>query len=52
MWTNFRSSTTLKAFIGKLPSKASLDRYIAMAKDLKPKKKSDLDILAAFMKEE
>ena len=43
---------TLKTFLGKLPSKASLDRYIAMAKELKPKKKSDLDILAAFMKEE
>ena len=29
---------TLKTFISKLPSKASLDRYIAMAKELKAKK--------------
>ena len=43
---------TLKTFIGKLPSKASLDRYIAMAKELKSKKKSDLDIIAAFMTDE
>merc|ERR1711872_491513 len=33
---------TLKTFIGKLPSKASLDRYISMAKELKAKKKTDL----------
>ena len=43
---------TLKTFIGKLPSKANLDRYITMAKELKPKKKSDLDIIAAFMTDE
>ena len=43
---------TLKTFIGKLPSKASLDRYIAMEKELKAKKKSDLDIITAFMREE
>ena len=29
----------LKGFIGKLPSKACLDRYIAMEKELKAKKK-------------
>ena len=43
---------TLKTFISKLPSKACLDRYIAKEKELEPEKKSDLDILAAFMKEE
>ena len=39
----------LKTFLGKLPSKASLDRYIAMAKELKPKKKMELEVIAAFM---
>ena len=43
---------TLKGFIGKLPSKASLDRYITMEKELKAKKKSDLDIITAFMLDE
>ena len=43
---------TLKTFIGKLPSKASLDRYIAMEKELKAKKKSDLDVITTFMHDE
>ena len=43
---------TLKGFIRKLPSKTCLDRYIAMEKELKAKKKSGLDVLAAFMKGE
>ena len=40
---------TLKTFLAKLPSKASVDRYIDMASELRPKKKSELDIIAAFM---
>ena len=43
---------TLKGFISKLPSKACLDRYIAMKEDLKPENKSALEILAAFMTKE
>ena len=43
---------TLKGFIGKLPSKAIGDRYIAMAKELKLKKETDLNIVNAFMKAE
>ena len=43
---------TLKTFIGKLPSKACLDRYIAEEKELEPQNKSDLEVLTAFMKEE
>ena len=43
---------TLKTFIGKLPSKACLDRYIAKEKELEPQNKSDLEVLTAFMKEE
>ena len=40
---------TLKTFLTKLPSKASMDRYIEMAAELKSKKKSDLHIITAFM---
>ena len=43
---------TLKTFISKLPSKACLDRYIAMKEDLKPENKSALEVLAAFMTKE
>ena len=43
---------TLKTFLAKLPSKASMDRYIDMASELRPKKKSELDIIAAFMTDE
>ena len=43
---------TIKGFIGKLPSKAIGDRYIAMAKELKLKKETDLNIVNAFMKAE
>ena len=39
----------LETFLGKLPSKASGQRYIAMDSELRPKKKSDLEIIAAFM---
>ena len=39
----------LKTFLGKLPSKASGQRYIAMASELRLKKKSELEIIAAFM---
>ena len=42
----------LKKFLSKLPSKASGDRYIAMAKELRPKKKTELEIIAAFMTDE
>ena len=40
---------TLKTFLGKLPSKASGQRYIAMASELRIKKKSELEIIATFM---
>merc|ERR1711872_1038456 len=40
---------TLKTFLGKLPSKASGLRYIAMASELRIKKKSELEIIATFM---
>merc|ERR1711895_84613 len=40
---------TLKTFLGKLPSKASRQRYIALASELRLKKKSELEIIAAFM---
>ena len=40
---------TLKTFLGKLPSKASGQRYIAMDSELRLKKKSELEIIAAFM---
>ena len=40
---------TLKTFLRKLPSKASVQRYIAMASELKLKKKSELEIIATFM---
>ena len=43
---------TIKGFITKLPGKAIGDRYIAMAKELKLKKESDLNIVNAFMKAE
>ena len=43
---------TIKGFIRKLPSKAIGDRYIVMAKELKTKKESDLNIVNAFMKAE
>ena len=43
---------TLKTFLGKLPSKASGDRYIAMASELRLKKETELNIIAAFMKAE
>ena len=43
---------TIKGFVTKLPSKAIGDRYIAMAKELKEKKESDLNIVNAFMKAE
>ena len=39
----------LETFLGKLPSKASVHRYIAMDAELRPKKKSELEIIAAFM---
>merc|ERR1711895_147288 len=42
----------LKKVLSKLPSKASGDRYIAMAKELRPKKKTELEIIAAFMTDE
>ena len=38
---------TLQMFMGKLPSRASGDRYIAMASELRLKKESELDIIAA-----
>ena len=40
---------TLETFLGKLPSKASGQRYIAMASELRIKKKSELEIIATFM---
>ena len=40
---------TLKTFLSKLPSKASMHRYIAMALELRPKKKSELDIITTFL---
>merc|ERR1712082_274186 len=43
---------TLKTFLGKLPSEVSRQRYIAMAKELRPKKKTELEIIAAFMTDE
>ena len=43
---------TLKTFISKLPSKACLARYITMEEELKPNKKTDVEILAAFMTKE
>ena len=43
---------TLKTFLGKLPSKASGQRYIAMASELRLKKKSELEIIATFMTDE
>ena len=39
----------LQTFLGKLPSKASGRRYIAMAKELRLKKESELEIVASFM---
>ena len=42
---------TLKAFLTKLPNR-SMDRYIEMAAELKSKKKTDLDIIVAFMNAE
>ena len=39
----------LKTFLGKLPSKASGQRYITMASELRLKKKSELEIVATFM---
>merc|ERR1712082_42705 len=39
----------LKTFLGKLPSKASGQRYITMASELRIKKKSELEIIATFM---
>ena len=42
---------TLKTFLTKLPNR-SMDRYIEMAAELKSKKKSDLDIIVAFMNAE
>ena len=43
---------TLKKFLSKLPSEASTQKYIAMAKELRPKKKSELEIIAFFMTDE
>ena len=43
---------TIKGFVTKLPGKAICDRYIAMVKELKEKKVSDLSIVNKFMKEE
>merc|ERR1711942_572063 len=40
---------TLQTFLGKLPSKASGRRYITMAKELRLKKKTELEIIADFM---
>ena len=40
---------TLKTFLGKLPSKASGQRYIPMATELRLQKKSELEIIVAFM---
>merc|ERR1711895_260719 len=40
---------TLKTFLGKLPSKASRQRYITMATELRLQKKSELEIIVAFM---
>ena len=39
---------TLKAFLTKLPNR-SMGRYIKMAAELKSKKKTDLEIIFAFM---
>ena len=39
----------LKTFLGKLPSKASGQRYIAMATELRLQKKSELEIIVTFM---
>ena len=39
----------LETFLGKLPSKASMLRYIAMESELRLKKKSELEIVATFM---
>ena len=43
---------TIKGFITKLPSTAMGERYVVMAKELKIKKESDLNIVNAFMKAE
>ena len=43
---------TIKGFVTKLPGKAICDRYIAMVKELKEKKESDLSIVKKFMKAE
>ena len=43
---------TIKGFVTKLPRKAICNRYIAMVKELKEKKKSDLSIVNKFMKAE
>merc|ERR1711942_386006 len=43
---------TLQKFVGKLPSKASRRRYITMAKELRLKKKRELEIIADFMTDE
>ena len=40
---------TLKTFLSKLPSRASTTRYIAMATELRLQKKSDLEVIEAFM---
>ena len=40
---------TIKAFLGKLPSRASTTRYIAMATELRLQNKSELEIIKAFM---
>ena len=40
---------TLQKFLSKLPSKASGRRYITMAKDLRLKKKTELEIIDDFM---
>ena len=41
---------TLKVFLSKLPSRASMTRYIAMATELRLQKKSELEIIEAVRK--
>ena len=43
---------TLQTFVGKLPSKASGRRYLTMAKELRLKKKTELEIVDDFMTDE
>merc|ERR1711942_503502 len=43
---------TLQKFLSKLPSKASGRRYITMAKDLRIKKKTELEIIHYFVTDE